>query len=127
RAALDSLTALRCIMPGWKKNIPACLQPDQEGGKSRPGPDLAGSQPYGPVGQPGSLPLCVRVTTTFTGLRAAANWVRTTATSLPSSLYCRKQTWKQRLKAASHKQESKNREQDGGDSSSQMLLFISWA
>ncbi|MED6271666.1 hypothetical protein CHARACLAT_022564 [Characodon lateralis] len=57
-------------MPGWKKNIPACLQPDQEG-----------------------------------------------ATSLPSSLYCRKQTWKQRLKAASHEQESKNREQDGGDSS----------
>lgn len=23
-------------MPGWKKNIPACLQPDQEGGKSGP-------------------------------------------------------------------------------------------
>lgn len=24
-------------MPGWKKNIPACLQPDQEGGKTGPG------------------------------------------------------------------------------------------
>lgn len=24
-------------MPGWKKNIPACLQPDQEGGKTEPG------------------------------------------------------------------------------------------
>lgn len=23
-------------MPGWKKNIPACLQPDQEGGKTGP-------------------------------------------------------------------------------------------
>lgn len=35
-AALDSLSALRCIMPGWKKNIPACLQPDQEGGTTKP-------------------------------------------------------------------------------------------
>lgn len=35
-AALDSLSALRCIMPGWKKNIPACLQPDQEGGTIKP-------------------------------------------------------------------------------------------
>lgn len=33
-------------MPGWKKNIPACLQPDQEGGKTRPsrtGPSCSGS------------------------------------------------------------------------------------
>lgn len=32
-------------MPGWKKNIPACLQPDQEGGKSGPrraGPSRSG-------------------------------------------------------------------------------------
>lgn len=35
-AALDSLSTLRCIMPGWKKNIPACLQPDQEGGTIKP-------------------------------------------------------------------------------------------
>lgn len=31
-------------MPGWKKNIPACLQPDQEGGKT--GPDRAGAAPH---------------------------------------------------------------------------------
>lgn len=36
-------------MPGWKKNIPACLQPDQEGGKSGPGLDRACSLPHGPV------------------------------------------------------------------------------
>ncbi|KAG7278597.1 hypothetical protein CRUP_013339 [Coryphaenoides rupestris] len=31
RATVDSLAALRCIMPGWKKNIPACLQTEHEG------------------------------------------------------------------------------------------------
>lgn len=43
-------------MPGWKKNIPACLQPDQEGGKT--GPDRAGPSRSGsdrPVQE------CVRV------------------------------------------------------------------
>lgn len=41
-------------MPGWKKNIPACLQPDQEGGKTGPG----GTEPlwFVPTGHE-----CVRV------------------------------------------------------------------
>lgn len=46
-------------MPGWKKNIPACLQPDQEGGKTRTGPEPAGS--HRPAGERPSLGVRARV------------------------------------------------------------------
>lgn len=49
-AAVKAKRALqRNIMPGWKKNIPACLQADQEGGrKERAGSTSACSHRHTP-------------------------------------------------------------------------------